>query len=101
MEYTVKFVNHSKKTPKVHTVIEMDRYRLTRSDFRIIIAELSYWAARSCDYKAMNADVYRDGSYLFSVLCDTDQDGSMVKSTIRISRPGKKHETIRVMTVAA
>lgn len=99
-KYTVEFINHTSKGTELLEFWELDRNRITRRDYRNIIACLFYSAAESIRYAFLTARVRCEGEDVFTVKCDTKTSASTIRAYVSAARPREKFVPLRAMTVA-
>lgn len=93
-KYEVMFNNNlTGESIEVHQV---ERPRLTKSEYDNVLLCLFSYAAESIAYKSLTATIYADGVKLHTIDCETTVDGSTI--TAHIYGDGKY---IRDMVIAA
>lgn len=93
-KYTIAILN--KSTGDLLVLMEMHRPRFTKREFDLVIGEMFYWAAKSCEYDHLTAEIICNGEKVITITCKTRQDGSEVYSVITAN-----DKPVRCMTVAA
>lgn len=100
-KYTVEILNHRKGGAEILEYIVLECTRMTKRDYSNILMGLTYWASDSYLYKYLTARVCCEGKEVYTIKCDTNVDGSNIRSDILVARPGEKFFRVRTVTIAA
>ncbi len=99
-KYTIEIINRTEGTDLVE-FFQLSRKHFTSREFKdYVLSRLFEIACEGCEYSRLIAKVRGVDKELFAVKCDTEADGSTIRSFISMARPSEVFMPLRTMTVA-